>query len=240
MLMALGVIFIIYGIYVLGIIGTGAWFNWIWAFGGTVLAVLGFFSDKIKERYSKHPTWLRVIIALILGAALIAFIFVEARIIRFAGCRPAEGADCIIVLGAKTKATGPSREFAQRIRAAASYMKDNPKTVAVLTGGKGPDEPEAESLAARSMMISLGIDEKRILWEDRSTSTLENLLFAKELIPDGSSVVVVSSKFHLFRASILCKETGIDNVSFLGSNGLFLLIPHYYLREFFAVIKDSI
>ncbi|MBR0385344.1 MAG: hypothetical protein IJI05_02195, partial [Erysipelotrichaceae bacterium] len=43
-----------------------------------------------------------------------------------------------------------------------------------------------------------------------------------------------------FRAEYLARNIGYQNVSSLGSNGLIILMPHWYVREFFAFIKEVV
>lgn len=61
---------------------------------------------------------------------------------------------------------------------------------------------------------------------------------AQDLEP--SNVVVVSSSFHLYRASLIAQKQGYDTktMSFLGSQGLKILMPHYYLREYAAYVRE--
>ena len=83
-------------------------------------------------------------------------------------------------------------------------------------------------------LIGRGIDESRIIVEDKSISTRENLALAKPLIEAAGGelskdrVLIVSSYFHLYRASLYAASEGYDNTEYLGSAGLVLLKPHYY------------
>ena len=93
------------------------------------------------------------------------------------------------------------------------------------------------------MLLSLGFDQSRIFTESTSTTTLENFQNAKEIIiAQGGTVfddvVVVTSNFHLYRAIKLAKACGFTAVTGIGSTGLAVLLPHYYLREYAAIIKE--
>lgn len=51
-----------------------------------------------------------------------------------------------------------------------------------------------------------GIEASRIIIEDQSTSTYENLLFSKELLPkETKKITIVSNDFHLKRAKYLAE-----------------------------------
>ncbi len=134
----------------------------------------------------------------------------------------------------------PSLVLQNRIAAAAEYLLENQGSKVVVSGGQGPDEWISEAEAMRRALVQLGIDETRILMEDKSTSTHENLTFSKEYIPQGASVVIVTSKFHVYRACHLAKECGYESVSGLGADNVRWLNPTNYLRECMAVFKDVV
>ena len=113
----------------------------------------------------------------------------------------------------------------------------------ITTGGKGENEPIAEAVGGADYLIEKGIEKERIRIEDRSSTTLENLLNAKTIIEKEDSiskakVVIVSADYHLYRASYIADKIGMKNVSCKGGHGLAVLLPHYYTREFFALIKE--
>jgi uncharacterized SAM-binding protein YcdF (DUF218 family) len=234
-----GIIFALYGGIVLVILGTGAWFNFVFAGIGVFLILLGALW-KIKG----FPGWLKAAIIIVLVLAIAVTAFFEYRIISFAKAEPEDNADYVIILGAKVNGSNPSVEFSARIREAMSYLVKNPRTKVITTGAQGPDENMSEAEAAEKVILGARIHEDRIIREDRSTSTAENLANAADIIrskgsdPSRAKVVIVSSAFHLYRASQYAKSIGYENVSYAGSNGLFLLIPQYYFREFAALVKE--
>ena len=90
-----------------------------------------------------------------------------------------------------------------------------------------------------------GIGKDRILIEDQSFNTIQNLANARKLleergIDEDDGVVIVSADYHLYRAKYIAEKLGYRNVSCKGGHGLWLLLPHYYTREFFALIKEYI
>lgn len=107
----------------------------------------------------------------------------------------------VIVLGAGVKGETPSLILSNRIEAAARYGKQFPDTTFILSGGQGKGEAISEAEAMRRGMIEAGIAENRLLLEDQSTSTTENLTFSKRLLPESETrVSIVTSDFHLYRA----------------------------------------
>ena len=208
-------------------------------------------------------------ICIILCLALLNFSIFEIKVLKFAASKPADHASWVIVLGAKVKVgTGPSLEYSVRLKNAAQYInnqalyakqnsslgKNNVRLI--LTGGKGPDEPITEAEGGYEYLTKNGylivgdepdavISKSNIFLEKKSTSTSENMKFAMEIIKENGgseedSVVIVSSSFHLYRASELAKEAGFKNTSYSGSTGLKLLIPFYYVREYAAYVREHL
>ena len=148
--------------------------------------------------------------------------------------------DYIVVLGAKVNGTSPSRTLRERIDAAAEYLKAHPEAIAVVSGGQGPDEGISE---AQCMLVGLtdrGIDPGRIRLEDKATSTWENLNFSLDLIEGETgtrptTLGVVSSEFHLFRAGMFAKECGVEAVGIPAKTGDFIHFLNYFLREIAGV-----
>ena len=92
-------------------------------------------------------------------------------------------ADYIIVLGSKVNGTKPSYSLQYRIDKAPEYLKSHEKTIAIVSGGQGKGEDISEALAMKQGLIKQNIAEDRIIMEDKSTSTDENITFSKPLIP---------------------------------------------------------
>lgn len=184
-------------------------------------------------------------VVLILAAADLGFILFHAN--RSAP----EGADAVIVLGAKLYGDVPAPSLANRIRAAAEYLKRNPNAVVLGTGGQGADESVPEGEAIRHALLAEGIEGHRILVEDRSESTRENLrnglAILKEHFGEESGAiraVLATNAYHVGRSKLLAnkiaKDIGISVWSFEGlpaETPPTTVIPSY-LREMLALPKD--
>ncbi len=160
----------------------------------------------------------------VLMSCILAFLCVfggfEASVIRESRGRDYENADYIIVLGAAVHGDVPSRSLGDRINAAAEYLKAYPECHAVLSGGQGPGENLSEAEAMKKVLMARGIEEYRLITEDASTSTIENLGNSLEKIIENAKtrmssearsplpgaperplkLVICSSEYHLCRA----------------------------------------
>ena len=184
------------------------------------------------------PPAVRIGLITIVSAGLLFFLFVEGMILKASVQMPATPQDYVIVLGAHVRTTGPSKALALRLNKALEYARENPDTIFIVSGGQGSNEPATESSVMKKYLLEHGMAEHRIVEEDRSTNTRENLIFSKELIPDGSSVGIISNGFHICRALYLAETLGYENASGIPAKSDLPTQPANLLREFFAVVKD--
>lgn len=139
-------------------------------------------------------TVLIIFIAILLFAGLLYCALTLLLIRRFAkGIRPPAGAS-VIVPGCQINGEEPSRTLRSRLEAARHYMEAHPDCLCVLSGGQGRDETISEALCMHKWMTSQGIPAERLLLEDRSATTLENLSFSAALLtrmrPEGNSTQI--------------------------------------------------
>ena len=121
-------------------------------------------------------------------------------------------ADYYLVLGALVNPDGqPSAALAARCDAALGVLNANPGSCAILCGGQGGDEPRTEAEAMRDYMVAHGADANRLLLEDRSGTTIENIDNAKKILPEGAGVAVITNDYHLARARRLLAHAGLGN-----------------------------
>ena len=182
-----------------------------------------------------------------LAAALLLFLTVEGLLLSH-GERDnsALPVDAVIVLGAGVNGETPSLILWSRITAAAAYLEGHPDVPVVLSGGQGPGEAISEAACMRRELTARGVEEDRLLLEDRSTSTAENFAFSKELLEahgidtDTAVIAVVTSDFHCFRAHLIARRAGLTVLDIPAEVDWLLLNANYYIREFFALGKTLI
>lgn len=152
-----------------------------------------------------------------------------------------ENLDYIIVLGAHVNGVRLSKALLERTRRALEYLEKNPKTRAVLSGGQGEGETISEAEAMRRYLEDHGISRERLILEDRSTNTKENLDFSLALIGDlNAPIGVVTNHFHVFRGVAIGKKCGCKNIYPIPSRYRSWRLVIYIPREILAIIKDKI
>ena len=116
--------------------------------------------------------------------------------------------DAILILGAAVWADGPSPALRRRTNHAAKLFHDGCAPLIIPCGGMGRHAP-AEAVMMQSLLVDAGIPPQVIKLEDRSTNTLENILFAKELVP-GRRVTIVTDQYHGPRALMVARHLGLS------------------------------
>ncbi len=125
-----------------------------------------------------------------------------------------ETPDILLILGCRVKGDKPEETLQMRIDAAAEYLKKNKDVIAIACGGiVHDDQTKSEAQAISEGLTAKGIELERIILEDKSTTTKENFLNAMEIIDKMSDeklkVAMLSSEFHLLRASLLAEKCGL-------------------------------
>ena len=234
----LGVLSMAYGLVILGAAsGTSFWM--VWEGAGILALVLAFLF--LKGYWLRIPFLLRALsgsfcLAFLLWALLCSFLMLS----HFRD-RAGEAPDCLIVLGAQVRENGPSLTLRYRLDAAAACLREYPDTLCILSGGRGPNEPMSEAEGMKRYLESLGISQDRLILEDRSRNTIENILFSRDLLPEGCrSVCIVTNNFHLYRGLALAGKQGLTDVRGLAAPSAPSFLPNNMLRECFGIAKDCL
>lgn len=220
-------------------VGFGFSLLWIWAAMGAVCLLCA----ALTFRFGRLPLprWMFVTICIFIALVLILFCIVEGFVISQMQAVGEENLDYIIVLGARVNKNGvPSKPLYWRIDAAEEYLRENPNTKAVLSGGKGADEPMSEAQCMYDALVARGIDKNRLIPEDKSTSTGENIRFSLALIREDASFGVVTNNFHVYRAVKIAEKLSGKEVSGIAAQYKDALIIHYMAREVAGILIDDL
>ena len=147
----------------------------------------------------------------------------------------------VIVLGCGLRGERVSVGLAKRLNKAAEYHEKNPDATIIVSGGQGPQEDISEALAMKRYLMDKGIPEEKIIMEDRSTSTITNFRYSREIMEKEGmsldSVVLVTNAYHVYRAASYAKDEGFEDIAHLGTDIIWYTIPMNYMREMLAVVK---
>ncbi len=193
--------------------------------------------SKIRKPAGKIMIW---IVTGILVIGFIAAVITGSFISKAEAGTENATCDYVIVLGAGVNGTTPSLSLWERINAACEYLTANPDAICIASGGKGEGERISEAQCMFNELTKMGIPENRIWLEDRSTSTWKNIAFSMEVIEEktGSrpkTVGIISSDYHMYRASLYAREAGLDPVCIPAKTSWWHLHLTYFLREILCV-----
>ncbi len=218
--------------------GFGTYFFLIWGGIGAACLGLGALVGN-RKLMAAIPKPVKVAVGALVCAGAVTFCAVEGMILSEYGASAAPGADYCIVLGAQWKPSGPSAVLRKRLDKAVEYLKANPDTKVIVSGGKGANEPMAEAEGMYGYLVQAGIEEERILVEDKSRSTYENLVYSGGLLDkENDRVVIVTNNFHVFRALGIARKQNYGKVEGLAADSVLGMGPNNLLREFLGVLKD--
>lgn len=233
-----GVLCLLYCLSIALFMGYGSVFFLVWAVGGALMCALAWLFAH-KQWLKKLPMWLKRSFLLCVVAGGVLFAIIEGMILSQFGATPQTGADYVIILGAQWKQNGPSYVLQKRLDKAIEYLNTNPDTLVIVSGGQGSNEPISEAEGMQGYLVSAGIAPQRILVEDKSVNTYENLVFSSEFLDEANDrVVLVTNNFHVFRATAIARRQGYGRVEGMAAGSYPGMLPNNMLREFVGVMKD--
>lgn len=221
------------------LIRSGSHFYLVWGLGG--LCFIGLACMVHFGWWSRLPRMIRYCISILAIACVLLFIIVEGFILSRYHEKGEENLDYIIVLGAQMKPAGPSAVLKFRLDEAYEYLIRNENTICIVSGGQGSNEPCSEAEGMYRYLVDKGIPASRIVMEDQSTDTSENIAYSAKLIGDYSvNVGIVTNNFHVFRGVQLARHEGFENVCGIAARSNVYFQLNNLVREFFGIMKDSV
>ena len=204
-----------------------------------LLALYKLLSVYSKEN-AKPAKRFKIVLTTLLCIGLAYFVVVEIPIISSARTDKNSEAPYLIVLGAGVDGTVPSVSLSNRLAAALEYLQTYPETIVVVSGGQGAGEEITEAECMSTWLMNNGISAERIITEDKSTSTEENIANSLDKIRENGGdpagrVAIVSSEYHLYRAKYMAREQNAVPVGVAAHTSYPVLMLNYFIREAFAV-----
>lgn len=151
----------------------------------------------------------------------------------------------IVVLGSGTPNGKASPVLAARLDLALQQAARFPQAVVVVSGGVDFGQTRSEAQVMGDYLREAGLPAGRIVQEEASSSTEQNLLFSKPLLAQrGVSTVqpiqLVTSDFHTLRARWIARRAGYERVSLAGAPTPLYVRYNAWLREYFAVLSGFV
>ena len=141
----LAVVFFLYGVTIKVLAPGGTGFFMVWILMAAIVTVAGVFFQRGIFKLISMPV--KIVGIAVCVAILCSFLLIEGLIIGQMSMSGRDGLDYVIVLGAQVHKDRPSVVLKYRLDRAAEYLRDNPETICIVSGGQGNNEPYAEAYA---------------------------------------------------------------------------------------------
>ncbi len=204
---------------------------------------------KTRTPRNKKPRskGFRITITVLLIAAIIAVVFAtvvniwmisstSSRIVALEELEAGEY-DCILVLGAGVRDDGsPSHMLEDRLIKGIELFESGCSNTILMSGDHGRIEYD-EVNTMKNYAITAGIPEDRIFMDHAGFSTYDSLYRVRDIF-GAKKVIIVTQKYHLYRALAIADSLGLEAV------GISADLRTYYgqltreAREVAARVKD--
>ena len=266
-LIGLGVLCVAYFIVIVVYAGIGTSFAFIWLFFAALLLFLVYGRWYYSRNMDRIPRWVPVSVVTTCVAGVVALAVLCVLVFLGAASSDKKNLDYVIVLGARVKEHTVSNSLKKRLDKAIEYAEENPDTILVLSGGRGPGEDVSEAEVMRQYLEYNGVRPEQLLIEDRSVSTVENIAYSKVVIEEHRNrdkkepvpltrrttsvpyaiapdkpleIGVLTSNFHIYRARLTAEKWGIENVYGISADSDPVLFIHLCVRECASIVKDRL
>lgn len=177
---------------------------------------------------------------------------------------PKKDKDYIIVLGCAIRKDGtPTPLLRGRLDRAMTFAQaqeaeTGKAPIFVLSGGKGADECVSEAECMRRYLAEQGVPESRMLLEDKSTDTAENMSFSKKLVLElvrpgkeapraywpslddpETRIAFSTTNYHVFRSGIKARQAKLRALG-MGCRSKWYFWPNAAVREFVGLLTQHL
>lgn len=186
-----------------------------------------------------YALWTMFFIWLISFAVFISSLQQQIALSR----QPAPTVAAIIVLGSGTVAGKPTPTLAKRLDTAVPLIKSQPEALVITSGGVGFQRTRSEAdIMATYLSEVHDIPFKRILQEEKSTSTAENLIYSQQVLAAkgvsiAEPIAIVTSDFHIIRAAAIARHQGYEQPITIASETPLSIRYNAWFREYFAFVS---
>lgn len=213
-------------------------FYGVWNIAAAAMILLGLLLFAFLLSEKRLPKTARKVVGIGL-ASVVGIIVVAGGInIVFGWSRAPREPLPAVVLGCQIRGDRPSKMLAQRLDAAVEYLAVYTEVPVVVSGGTGEGQRYSEAEVMRDYLVEKGVDADRILMEEHSADTYENLRNSFAVL-DGhggySAVTIISNGFHQMRAAVISAALG-KNAYAVSARTDADVAPYYFIRELFALV----
>lgn len=146
--------------------------------------------------------------------------------------------DCIIILGAGIRGNSPSPMLQDRLLQGIELYNKNVSSKIIMSGDHGRKEYD-EVNVMKSYAIDNGVPSEDIFMDHAGFSSYESIYRAKEIF-GAKRVVIVTQKYHLYRALHIANSLGIEAYGVGADPRQYVGAMYREIREILARNKDFV
>jgi len=159
---------------------------------------------------------------------------------------PERNKDIVLILGYNLREGEMSESILEArvgraVRFREKQLRETGKDLVFITsGGKGSGETLSESRWMHDCLIRQGVPEDRIIEEDQSTTTHENMRFSKKIIQEANpkaKIAFSTSNYHVFRSGLYARREKMRAVG-MGARTKWYFWPNASVREFAGILIE--
>lgn len=180
-----------------------------------------------------------VIIALaILGINFYVELSIKNKIVSEEQASQIENVDCILILGAGIWGDKPSHMLEDRLLQGIELYKQGVAPKIIMSGDHTREDYD-EVNVMKNFAIEHGVPSEDIFMDHAGISTYDSMYRAKEIF-GAEKIIVVTQKYHLYRALYIANSLGIECYGIGADPRLYVGQTYRELREILARDKDFI
>ena len=179
-----------------------------------------------------------LIAIIILGINLYIILSTKKQIIKKEDYTKLSDIDCIIILGAGIVEDKPSHMLEDRLLEGIKLYQNNVSDKIIMSGDHGRKEYD-EVNVMKNYAIQKGVPSENIFMDHAGFSTYESIYRARDIFK-AKKVVIVTQKYHLYRALYIAKQLGLEAYGVGADPRQYVGKTYREMREILARNKDFI
>lgn len=144
--------------------------------------------------------------------------------------------DYLLVLGYVLNNDELNDTLKYRLDLCLKKVIEYPKAKIILSGGISQNNSLSEAQVMSQYLILKGIEKERLILEDKSSSTIENIKNSKIYI-DSKRILLISSDYHILRSLLICKKLSLYPDA-CGSRAPLVKYPNELMLEKYCILRN--
>lgn len=179
--------------------------------------------------------------AVLLAAAVFVPNFIvikktESNIVALEEAAELSDVDCAVILGAGVREGKPTPMLRDRLLVGIDLYKSGAVKKLIMSGDHGSTDYDEVNIM-KSFAVDRGVPDEDIFMDHAGFSTYETIYRAREIF-EADNVIIVSQKYHLYRALYIAEKLGIKSVGVSADLDTYRGQTKRDLREILARDKD--